>query len=60
MLHEPLLGHLAGVLRVDVHTVEPRVEQDRQAYLRAWEGWVNEPVHRMWSRVNGDIFSNVN
>jgi hypothetical protein len=60
VINEPLLGHLAGVLRVDVHTVAQLIEQDRQEYLWAWEAWVNELVPRTWSRVDGDIFSDVN
>jgi hypothetical protein len=60
VIDEPLLGPLAGVLRVDVPTVEQLIRQDREESLRAWEAWVNEPVPRTWSRVDGDIFSDGN
>jgi transcriptional regulator with XRE-family HTH domain len=39
-----LLLRLAGVLGIDLGTIEDLTERDRQERLREWEEWVNEPV----------------
>jgi transcriptional regulator with XRE-family HTH domain len=41
---EDLLLRLAGVLSIDLPTVEGLLERDRQDRLRAWEEWVSQPV----------------
>jgi transcriptional regulator with XRE-family HTH domain len=39
-----LLLRLAGVLGIDLPTIEELTERDRQERLREWEGWVSQPV----------------
>jgi hypothetical protein len=44
IIEEQLLVRLAETLGIELPTVQSLMEQDRQAYLQAWETWVNQPV----------------